>query len=609
MEAIEFGNDIKGREDLFDDKYSKIKEDTNIGDKPEHFEIIKLIGKGAFGKVYKVRSKLNNQIYAMKIFDKNIEKVKSNLSIKFSHPNIIRIFTSFEVEKKLYIIMEYMNNGNLKDFIILNKVSYLEEEQAFSLLLQSVWALYYIHYMQESKIILRNIKPENILIDDNMKIKLGEFLGTQIKGDIIEEHPYDKNEDILEIWEETKKYMSKNLKGKYNDVYSLGKVLEELLKGDNKIINGIIREMCSDDQVKISTNDSNYIFEKVSQYYSEKQDNSSIDAIVLCLNSFEKLTNDIIDNFKKSTNNDEVHKNEVTNKYHQLIKLINDEGGNFIYWNRYINELRIALMKEVFSSEGINVLEPNKAYLYLINIIISVSLKDYLIKNPSKMYLYPNIVSKQDSEVSLIKSNRFKYINENFDLLENSIAKQFLGLIRIKSTCKDCKLTKYEFKNFLMIDFNPIEFFDKKENNGKIDIDKIINIFKEEIIYTTCEQCYKVTEHTSIKEVYTLPDSLAINVREIPEIPEFDVYNNRFNIKEEIELNDLDKNTDNNKKKYELVAFIRFIKKKGVNFYYSYCKFKGNWFCSQRYKGIEPIKMTDTHRRSSNVRMIFYRAV
>ena len=87
MNAVEFGKDITGEENLFNDEYYRSKEDNIIiGQKPEDFEILKFLGKGGFGKVYKVKYKLNNQIYAMKIFDKNIDKIKSNLSIKFNHP-------------------------------------------------------------------------------------------------------------------------------------------------------------------------------------------------------------------------------------------------------------------------------------------------------------------------------------------------------------------------------------------------------------------------------------------------------------------------------------------------------------------------------------------
>ena len=600
MNTVELGKDMGGEENLMDDSYYRTKFDTNIGQKPENFEIIKLLGKGAYGKVYKVKSKLNNQIYAMKIFDKNIDKIKSNLQIQFSHPNIIKIYTNFESDNKLYIIMEYISNGNLKDFIILNKECILEEEQTLSFVLQCAWALYYIH--DEKKIILRNIKPENILIDDNMKIKFGEFLSTEIKADLNEEgHPYQNNKEIKDIWEETKKYMSKKVKGKDNDVYSLGLVLKELLDSDNKIINNILKEMCSEVQLNLTGNLTFSIFEKISQYYSEKQNNSSIDAIVLCLKSFEKDSELFMKKFE-SANNSDFTKNEVIVKYYQLIKLINDKEGNFIFWNRFINEFRIALMSEILSSEGIDALEPNYAYLYLINIINNLSIKDYLKNNPSNNCLVPHISNYLKDEKNFTNSSLLNYINDNFELLNHSLTKNFFGLIRIKSTCSECKLTKYEFKNYLMIDFNPVEFINPEQiKNGKlakiIELEQSFNNFNEYDIKSQCEQCLKITDHKSTKEIYSLPNSLVIYIRD-------NQYNeqNCINIKEEIELNSLEKT-----KKYELVAILKVAQKKGNNsFFYSFSKFKGKWFLSQRYKGIENYMMSESHKRSKNVRMLFY---
>ena len=72
-------------------------------------------------------------------------------------------------------------------------------------------------------------------------------------------------------------------------------------------------------------------------------------------------------------------------------------------------------------------------------------------------------------------------------------------------------------------------------------------------------------------------------------------------------LNDLDENK-NKKKKYELVGLLK-VSRKGDNIlYYSFSKFNNVWFLSQRYKGIEQIEMNESHRRSKNVRMIFYQA-
>ena len=99
----------------------------------------------------------------MKIFDKHLDIIRENLKKELKHPNIINIYEHFEENEKIYLIMEYMDNGNLKDFISVNSVNnVLSENQILCILLQTIWPLYY--FIHDKKIIIRNIKPENILI-------------------------------------------------------------------------------------------------------------------------------------------------------------------------------------------------------------------------------------------------------------------------------------------------------------------------------------------------------------------------------------------------------------------------------------------------------------
>ncbi len=181
MNPIPLGKSIYKNEDLFPKNYSKQTfNNKSVGNKSSHFQILKLLGKGAFGKVYKVRSKLDNNIYAMKIFDKELKIIRKNLEIKLSHPNIVEIYNHFEEENKIYVIMEYISNGNLKDFIEMNRTilaeNYITDNQAIYFITESLWTLYYIQVNEGY--FLANIKPENIFIDDNLHIKFGEFLST-----------------------------------------------------------------------------------------------------------------------------------------------------------------------------------------------------------------------------------------------------------------------------------------------------------------------------------------------------------------------------------------------------------------------------------------------
>jgi serine/threonine protein kinase len=109
---------------IFDE--SELYDDNEMGDKLEDFEIQQILGKGSYGFVAKVRSTRNNKIYAMKQIDlskvgsqKEIELCKREVEVlqRLNHVNINKYYKSFNKNNCLYIIMEFMDNGDLSGFI------------------------------------------------------------------------------------------------------------------------------------------------------------------------------------------------------------------------------------------------------------------------------------------------------------------------------------------------------------------------------------------------------------------------------------------------------------------------------------------------------------
>ena len=146
---------------------------------PSSFEFESIIGRGGFGKVWKVIHKKTQKIYAMKKMSKTkiIDKrsVKSIISERdllsiMNHPFIINMHFSFQDNEYLYIAMDLLTGGDLRYHICKNKK--FSEEQSKFFISCIILSLEYIHY---NKILHRDLKPENLVFDENGYLKLTDF--------------------------------------------------------------------------------------------------------------------------------------------------------------------------------------------------------------------------------------------------------------------------------------------------------------------------------------------------------------------------------------------------------------------------------------------------
>eukprot|EP01105_Mastigella_eilhardi_P009139 TRINITY_DN2173_c0_g1_i4.p1 TRINITY_DN2173_c0_g1~~TRINITY_DN2173_c0_g1_i4.p1 ORF type:complete len:381 (-),score=98.71 TRINITY_DN2173_c0_g1_i4:720-1793(-) len=145
----------------------------------DDFQLMKVVGKGSFGKVLQVRKKDDGRIYAMKILKKaNIvarKQVAHTLSEKLimqqiNHPFIVKLYFAFQTEDKLYMIMDFINGGEL--FYHLKKEGKFSESRVKLYAAEITMALKHLH---EHDIVYRDLKPENILIDYEGHIKITDF--------------------------------------------------------------------------------------------------------------------------------------------------------------------------------------------------------------------------------------------------------------------------------------------------------------------------------------------------------------------------------------------------------------------------------------------------
>ena len=149
--------------------------EENIGKNKNDFIPLKKLGNGAFGSLLKVKSKINNKIYALKIMKKNNNPILESSFLKIlNHPNIVKCYTEFEDNQNHYIVIEYINGQNLFDLYMSYKIQgrLLEEKLIWKFLAQCLEAMIYIH---GNGIIHRDIKFLNVMIDEKMNIKIIDF--------------------------------------------------------------------------------------------------------------------------------------------------------------------------------------------------------------------------------------------------------------------------------------------------------------------------------------------------------------------------------------------------------------------------------------------------
>jgi len=143
------------------------------------FKKLKTIGRGAFGEVQVVRMKETGEIYAMKIMNK-AEMVKKNqvqhiraerdLMAQMDNPWIVKLLYSFQDEKFLYLVMEFLQGGDL--MTILMRYDILTEEQTRFYIAETAMAIHSVHQFQY---VHRDLKPDNILLSKEGHVKLSDF--------------------------------------------------------------------------------------------------------------------------------------------------------------------------------------------------------------------------------------------------------------------------------------------------------------------------------------------------------------------------------------------------------------------------------------------------
>ncbi len=642
--------DLRGKEHLVFKK-EDINEYDEMGSKVDDFEILQVLGVGSFGFVAKVKSRLNHKIYAMKKI--NFEELKKQELIdlcvnetkilsKLSDSYITKYYKTIKDGMCLYIIMEFMDNGDLGGLLKAHKIlgKPIEEEKLFDIFIKAMQGLKYIH---SKKLCHRDIKPENLFISVDGEVKLGDF---GVSAAVVDKKEKNKNMQYLNDYQNnnikdsvigdiicnqtvvgTPPFMSPEMlfETKYNlktDVYSMGVTFFELcfwhlprvpivifdgsirladvpIKNNKNIYSkeliDIINKMKEMDKNKRP--DAEAVLNMLLVAFNKKySNNSSISAVLSCLYSFEKMT----EYFKKQNNQNYLKNNEKKNPisfaYLYGINSINNEGSED--WNNVLFKIRNIINMENDRYSGNKEIETGEILSHLLAKIH---------RELNKLH-NTNIIKKQSHEIELKnKEEAFKIFYDTSKSMNKSVIYDyFYGVMKTKTCCSQCGNAKYSFNYYYYISFD-LNLAMKYKKNNDLSLEKLFDIQNDICIKIGmqksryCEKCKLVQIHYQRKQFYCFPHFLIVCLERGNNC------NNKEKILYDIKLN-LDGKCEYGNTKFKLVGIVKRLDKNGKEHYISlYYDYKIQSWILRDDSSITKIDSPIGHKQGTEM-ILFYRA-
>ena len=319
------------------------------------FKIIKELGQGGFGKVNKIFSKLDNKYFAMKEIplkgetEEKINNIKreANILSKFNSNLIVKYYDSYEEEENFYILMEYCDRKNLKDFLdeYKKKDILLEENIICNIIKQICLGIKNIH---EKKIVHRDLKPENIFMNENMEIKIGDFgIAKQLSSYSTQ---INKNKGGS-LYYTAPEIFDKGLYNIKSDMWSLGCILYEIFTLNTYFIDNFKREI-----KKIDNNIYNNRWQELINLLLQIDYNKRLDIGQVCYMVGKEISKDIINNNNKENKiicEIYINKNDLNKDVQIINSFENIKRGN--KWKNKENDYKYENERELKENTKIKI--------------------------------------------------------------------------------------------------------------------------------------------------------------------------------------------------------------------------------------------------------------
>ena len=601
------------------------KSSINVGQSISDFEIIQILGKGCFGEVSLVVSKKTKKGYAMKKMKVNNnskdEDIKREIKLlqTLNHKYVVKYFTSFCENGFWHIIIQYINGKNFQviaDKNVKNEIN-LEEKKIWKYLIQCLNGLLYLH--NENHIIHRDIKPDNIILDEADNIKISDFGISSLEGISIEETLINSKNKVLGPINFLAPEIILGQKHSYlSDIYMLGLTFFNLAsnkyylrryfegkKIKTNYTDQVIPSIYSDElknfimsllQEKDKRPNSEDALNEALKIYTFKycKKVTSIMSTFCCFNSMKN----IVDNFNKEDidkyiNNNNIDINNIYTKYFaDAIKCLNSIDIKF----ESLEEICLNL-RYLFNKQNKDI---NDSYEMTVKDFISFlipKMNEELRENKNDNSSKNNGIIDESDLQSVIKN-----IPKKWNEIQSLISNEFYFINKEVYECLCCnKIIKYEMNFDFICSLKPdrtVAYLKKKSLNINDLLEHYIKKRQYKGYNLYCKNCNKYHNIVNItKTLYTFPSKFIIELN-------YEQNNFDLKIEETIDIkNYIERNDDISN--YKLIGAIFKETKDNYKVYTSITKnkdekwiyFNGNDFQNSSF---------DELKSHKNLQYLFY---